>query len=231
MKIRLICVSTIVALGTTGCATQGGESGNANAGAAAGAAIGATGGFLACRLTGRSTKDCLAVAALGAVVGGTIGWQKGKEKDLAEVNAMNASFQKVGVPASVDTAIVAGKDQKGKPVTVESFKGITVPLDPVAPEIKAGNPDIVRAMQNLGALSVTRNEPTRIIYRVGPANGPKVREWVNEGISQGKIANAKAIDPVVQELPYERGKAEFIRVEAKDQTQFASTQRTVVAVR
>lgn len=231
MKTKLICVSTIVALVITGCATQGGDSSHVNASAVAGAAIGGAGSFLACRLTGRSTKDCLAVAALGAVVGGTIGWQKGKERDLADVKAMNTSFQKVGVPASVDTAMVAGKDQQGKPVTVESFKAITVPLDPVAPEIKADNPDIVKAMQNLGTLSVTRNEPTRIIYRVGPANGPKVREWVSQGISQGKIANAKAVDPIVQELPFERGKAEFIRVEAKDQTQFASAQNAIVATR
>lgn len=231
MKMKLVCVSTIVALGTVGCAAPGGDGSHANAGAAAGAAIGGAGTFLACRLTGRSTKDCLAAAAVGAVVGGTIGWQQGKERDLAEVKAMNASFQKVGVPASVDTAKVAGKDQQGKSVTVESFKAITVPLDPVAPEIKADNPDIVKAMQNLGTLSVTRNEPTRIIYRVGPANGPKVREWVSQGISQGKMANAKAIDPVVQELPFERGKAEFIRVEAKDQTQFASAQNVVFATR
>lgn len=231
MKIKFVCVSTILALGTVGCATQEGERSHASAGAVAGAAIGGAGTFLACRLTGRSTKDCLAAAAVGAAVGGTIGWQQGKERDLTEVQAMNASFQKIGIPANVDTAKVAGKDQQGNPVTVESFKAITVPLGPVAPEIKVDNPDIVKAMQNLGTLSVTRNEPTRIIYRVSPTNGPKVREWVNQGIAQGKIANNKAVDPIVQELPFERGKAEFIRVEAKDQTQFANAQTTVVAAK
>ncbi len=231
MKIKAICVFTIAAIAVSGCAAPGNQPTNAQSGATTGAVVGGAGSFLVCRLTGRSTKDCLAVAALGAVVGGSIGWQKGKEKDLAEVKIMTSSLQKAGMPASIDTANVQGKDEQGKAVTVEAFKGITIPLDPVAPEIKSNNPNVVKAMQDLGVLSVTRNEPTRIIYRVGPSTGGKVRDWINQGIAQGKQANTKAVDPILQELPYVAGKPEFVRVEAKDQAQFAMTSPVQLAKR
>jgi hypothetical protein len=222
MKTKAICLSTVVGLALAGCATPGSNQGNAQSGAALGAAVGGAGSYLLCKLSGRSNADCLAFAAVGAAVGGTIGWKQGKEKDLVEVRAMNDSFKRAGVPSTVDTARVQGKDDGGKPVAVDAFKGITVPLDPVVAEIKADNQNVTKAMQDLGVLSVTRNEPTRIIYRVGPTSGPKVRTWINQGIDQGLKANPKGVEPVVQELPFERGKPEFVRVEAKDQTQFAS---------
>ena len=221
MEKQVLCGAVMCALVIGGCAAPGEKMSGAQSGATIGASVAGASTFLLCRLSGRSAQTCLVIAAAGAAVGGAIGWQQGKEKDLAEVKAMTENFQKVGVPASVEVAQVAGKDEKGKPVNAESFKAITVPLDPIASEIKSDNPDVVKAMQDLGVLSVTRVEPTRVIYRMSSANGDKVKTWMNEGIAQGKQANPKGSDPTIQELTYEKGKPEFVRVEPKDQSQFA----------
>lgn len=223
MNKGLVVAAIAGSLAIGGCATPGGgKTSEAEAGAVAGGLIGGVGTFLICRLAGRSPSHCAAIAAAGAAVGATIGWQKGKEKDLMEVKAMNDSLNRLGVPSNVEVAAASGKDDKGSATTVQAFKGITVPLAPVAGAIKSDNPDVRKAMQDLGVLSVTRSEPTRVIYRMTPANSSKVMAWMAQGVGEGKQANPKAEEPIYQELPYQEGRPEFVRVEPKDQLQFAS---------
>lgn len=218
-----VCVVATASLLTAGCASNGTVSGsNAGDQAALGAGLGAVAGFALCKAVGGSNVACRNAALLAGAAGGYLGWRNGKEKDLAEARALEASLKAQNMPVKTDTATLVQKDDAGKTVNVDAWKGTTVGLPPTM--LANRSPDLQKSVELTGKLAASRSEPCQVLVSVPPSDRTTVVSWLNNGMAQSGRAGQPT--PDVRVVASKPGDIPFLRVQPQNQQQFADVQRS-----
>ena len=218
-----ICTIASACLLLSGCATNGTVSGsNAGDQAAVGAGLGAVAGFALCKAVGGSNVACRNAALLAGAAGGFLGWRNGKEKDLSEARALEASLKAQNMPVKTDMATVIQKDDAGKAVNVDAWKGTTVGLPPTM--LAKRSPDLQKSVELTGKLAASRSEPCQVLVSVPPNDRSAVVGWLNNGMAQGGNAGQPA--PDVRVVASKPGDVPFLRVQPQNQQQFADAPRS-----
>lgn len=222
-----VYVAVTASLLNAGCASNGTVSGsNAGDQAALGVGLGAVAGFALCKAVGGSDVACRNTALLAGAAGGYLGWRNGKEKDLAEARALEASLKAQNMPVKTDTATLVQKDNAGKTVNVDAWKGTTVGLPPTM--LANRSPDLQKSVELTGKLAASRSEPCQVLVSVPPSDRTTVVSWLNNGMTQsGKPGQPT---PEVRVVASKPGDIPFLRVQPQNQQQFADLQRSAGAV-
>lgn len=200
---KTILALTVAGLMTTGCAEMqahipkmGGD--HATGGAVSGAAIGAVAGnVITYALGGNRTMGTLA----GAAIGGYLGYQQGKEADLAEAKKLADAMGAEKIPAKVQSYEYQVKDEQGAARKVSALKSIEAPLP--ADAIKARDMQLTGTLNKLGQFAATRTEPMIVTIAGTKKDIGYLKDSVAAGVSSAganKAANVK-IETVITKTP------------------------------
>jgi hypothetical protein len=212
---RLVAIAVVV---LAGCATpRGGSVTGSNAGdqAAVGAGIGAVAGYALCKAMGRSDVACRHLALAGAAAGGYLGWQRGKQQDLAEARALEQELRQARLPVRTTTASARRLDDAGQPRTMEAWAATDVQLPPML--LAARDPQLQQTMRKVGEFAAKRSEPTVIIVRADPSDQNEVVAWINQGLAS--VPGGQR--PQIRALARGPGESPQVTVGPADRRQFA----------
>lgn len=201
-----------------GCATTGKEStvtgSHSGDQAIVGGLVGAAGGYALCKLVGGSDVACRNTAVGGAVAGGLIGWQRGKQQDLAEARVLEEELRRQRIAVVTSTAPVRRADDAGRPVAMEAWSSTDVFL---APRMLATRDPLLRqAVSKAGRFAALRSEPTVVVIRAEPWDQNVIADWINEGMNSAPARQR----PVIQRVAPKPGENPVVWVGPADQQQF-----------
>lgn len=212
---RLVAIAVVV---LAGCATTQGETvtgSSAGDQAAVGAGIGAVVGYALCKAMGGSDVACRNSALVGAAAGGYVGWQRGKQQDLAEARALEQELRQARLPVTTTTALARRVDDAGQPRTMEAWAATDVQLPPML--LAARDPQLQQTMRKVGEFAAKRSEPMIIIVRADPGDQNAVVAWINQGIAS--VPGGQR--PQIRSLTRGPGESPQVFVGPVDRSQFA----------
>lgn len=158
MNKLAVSAAVALALGLSGCANSpnGAAMDNKTSGAVVGGALGCAGGALLAKVTG---GDVAAGCAVGAVVGGLVGFERARQQEIADAERARQEVidatatlppQQRARAGALNTVEVQAKDKSdGSTKTVKAFESVSVDI----PISTKGTPEYSAAMGKLKTLA------------------------------------------------------------------------------
>lgn len=173
----------------------------AGGGAVVGATVGCAGGAFLGYVTGAGVGEG---CAAGAVVGGLIGYADGRQRDLDDAKKLVEEIRSIAPPVQhvssedasryepkVQSQQISVKRKDRKPEQVTAFKSLSVPVP--AGSIHDRSPSAQKTLGKIGGFAASRSTDTVIYVAVDEKDRKFVAESLNQGISNSKPSDGRAM--------------------------------------
>lgn len=139
-------------------------------------------------------------------------WLLVRDSDVADARAFDRMINKPGVPMQTEVSRVAQKNDEGRTLVVDIWKGTNIGLLPTA--LKKRSPEIQRTVSLAAEFAGGRGEQARLIVSVSEADKPTVKKWVDSGLAKAKGQYPTEVQ--WKPLNSKKGDVPFIRIEPAD---------------
>jgi len=137
-------------------------------------------------------------------------WLEIRDRDVADAKSFEATAHKQGVPVASEISRVAQKNDEGRSLIVDVWKGTNMGVPP--PALKKRAPELQRAVALAGEFAASRSLQARIEVFVSDSDKPIVRKWLETGLAKGRGQYPTEL----QWKGLKKGDLPFIRIEPAD---------------
>lgn len=137
-------------------------------------------------------------------------WLLVRDRDVADARSFDEMVRRLSLPVASDVARVAQKNDEGRSLIVDVWKGTNMGVPPAA--LKKRTPQLQQAVTLAGEFAANRGEQARIIVSVSDADKPSVRKWLESGLAKGR----GKFPTELQWKPLKKGDLPFVRIEPAD---------------
>lgn len=137
-------------------------------------------------------------------------WLVVRDRDVADARSFDAAIHKEGVPVASEISRVAQKNDEGRSLVVDIWKGTNMGVPP--PMLKKRSPGLQHAVTLAGEFAASRGAQARIAVFVSEADKPLVRKWLESGLAKGRGQYPTEL----QWKGLKKGDLPFLRIEPAD---------------